>query len=146
MIHFLNDEFEVDGKAHWVEINSVWGDLVTFTICGEQVGERFGIGDPIAVYSLDGPALLDPLRFVEDGVKADWMGLPVGPFQVEPEPGLQVEMQCLDFIQDETSVTMILKRYHVGAEESGHEFSYTMTKEDFKSLASAIASMIEYSV
>lgn len=141
MIHFLNDEFEVDGKTHWVEINSVWGDLVTFTICGEQVGERFSEEDPIAVYSLDGPALLDPLRFVEDGVKADWIGLPAGPFQVESNR----EMQFLDFMQDETSVTMILKRYSVGAEELGHEFSYTMTKEDFKALASAIASMTQYS-
>lgn len=143
MIHFLNDEFELDGKTHWVEINSVWGDLVTFTICGEQVGERFSEEDPIAVYSIDGPALLGPLCFVEDGVKADWMGLPAGPFEVES--GLQVEMQFLDFMQDETSVTMILKRYNIGAEEFGHKLSYTMTKEDFKALASAIASMTQYS-
>lgn len=144
MIHFLDDEFEINGKNHWIEINSVWGDLVTFTICGEQAGERFSEEDPIAVYSLDGPALLDPLRFVEDGVKADWMGIPAGPFQVES--GHQVEMQFLDFMQDETSVTMILKRYKIRAEEFGHEFSYTMAKEDFKALASAIASMTQYSV
>lgn len=142
MIHFLNDEFEIDGKTHWVEINSAWGDLVTFAIGGEQVGERFSEKDPIAVYSLDGLALLDPLRFVEDGVKADWIGIPAGPFQVESGS----EMQLLDFMQDETSVTMILKRYSVGAEEFGHEFSYTMTKEGFKAFASAIASMTEYSV
>lgn len=141
MIHFLNDEFEIDGKTHWVEINSVWGDLVTFTICGEQVGERFSDEDPIAVYSLDGPALLDPLRFIEDGVKADWIGVPAGPFQVESNR----EMQLLDFIQDETSVAMVLKRYNIGSEEFGHKFSYTMAKEDFKALASAIASMTQYS-
>lgn len=144
MIHFLTDEFEINGKNHWIEINSEWGDLVAFAIGGEQAGERFSEEDPIAVYYLDGPALLDPLRFVEDGVKANWIGLPAGPFQVKP--GLQVEMQFLDFIQDETSVTMILKRYNIGAEEFGHKFSYTMTKEDFKALASAIASMTQYSV
>lgn len=141
MIHFLNDEFEIDGKPHWIEINSEWGDLVAFAIGGEQVGERFSEEDPIAVYSLDGPALLGPLCFVEDGVKAEWMGLPAGPFQLESGH----EMQGLDFMQDETSVTMILKRYNVGAEEFGHKFSYTMAKEDFKALASAIASMTQYS-
>lgn len=142
MIHFLDDKFEIDGKNHWIEINSAWGDLVTFAIGGEQIGERFSAEDPIAVYSLDGPALLDPLRFVEDGVKADWIGVPAGPFQVESSR----EMQFLDFMQDETSVTMTLKRYSIGAEEFGHEFSYTMTKEDFTTLASTIASMTEYSV
>jgi hypothetical protein len=141
MIHFLNDEFEVDGKAHWIEINSAWGDLITFAIGGERTGERFSEEDPIAVYSLDGPALLDPLRFVEDGVKADWIGLPAGPFQAESGS----EMQLLDFMQDETSVTIVLKRYNIGAEEFGHTFSYTMTKEDFKALASAVASMTQYS-
>jgi hypothetical protein len=117
-------------------------------MAGEQVGERFSDEDPIALYPLDGFALLDPLRFVEEGVKAEWMGKPAGPYEsgAFSAPGPQVQMQCLDFEQDEASVTIILKRYNLGEEELGHNFSYTMPKEDFKTLASAIASMTQYSV
>ena len=147
MIRFLEDEYDVDGKRQWVEITSEWGDIVAFAMGGEQVGERFSDEDPIALYALEGQKLLGPLRFVEEGVKAEWMGKPAGPYESGPfsEPGPQVQMQFLDFEQDAESVTIILKRYNLGDEEHGHNFSYTMPKEDFRTLASAVASMTQYS-
>lgn len=145
MIRFWEDEYEVSGKDQFIEIHSQWGDLVTFAIAGEQVGERFSDEDPIATYAIDGPTLLDPLRFYEEGIKADWMGKPAGPYS-STFNGSQTEMRCLDFEQDETTVTITLKRYQVGKEEEGHCFSYVMSRADFHTLAFNLASMVQYSL
>lgn len=145
MITFWEDEYEVEGKPHWIEIQSEWGDLVLFLIAGEQVGERFSSEDPIATFALDGERLRDPEIFVKEGIKADWMGKPDGPYPLMTFDGPETVMQCLDFEQDEDSVTIILKRYNVNEEVQGHSFSYTMPKADFKTLASDIAYMTAYS-
>lgn len=133
MIIFIDEELEVDGITHWLNVSSAYQDLVVF---------EFGLGnEPVNLkdsedskrylaYAIFGEQLVDIKAFSYTGVKASWMGKENSILAITPS-GDQRHI-WLDF-DDENDTVKITGGYFSLEEtkDASRSFSYFIPKRTF---------------